>query len=100
LIFYLIAPTRSVDPTIGSKKSIVPYPTTGKGENKSQERITIIDVSGDKKFRERSWSEFYDQIHGLIFVIDASEKRRITENKDILDDLLENDELRDKPILM
>ncbi len=100
MIFYLIAPTKKVVPTTGSSTSKVPYPTTGKDDNKSQERITIIDVSGSKTFRERSWSEYYDQIHGLIFVIDASEKRRIKENQSILEDLLENRELKDKPILM
>lgn len=85
---------------MSSETSKVPYPTTGKGDNKSQERITIIDVSGSKKFRERSWSEYYNQIHGLIFVIDASEKRRMRENKDILEDLLSDRELQNKPILM
>jgi GTPase SAR1 family protein len=85
---------------MSSVTSKVPYPTTGKGGHKSQERITIIDVSGDKRFRERSWSEFYKQIHGLIFVIDASEKKRIMENRKILDELLENKDLKDKPILM
>jgi hypothetical protein len=102
LIYYLIAPTKNAVPTTGSNKSIVPYPTTSKGDNKSQERVTIIDLSGSKTYRERSWSEYYDQIHGLIFVIDASEndRRRIIENQTILEDLLGNRDLKDKPILM
>jgi hypothetical protein len=57
-------------------------------------------VSGGKKYREQSWSDYYDKIHGLIYVIDASEKKRIMENTNTLEDLLENEKLRDKPILM
>jgi len=89
-----------VTATMSSNTSMVPYPIVVKGDNKSQERIKIIDLSGERKFRERSWPEYYDQIHGFIFVIDASEKKRIMENKDTLDDLLEDDRLEHKPILM
>ncbi len=85
---------------MSSNTSMVPYPVVAKGDKKSQERIKIIDLSGERKFRERSWPEYYDQIHGFIFVIDASEKKRIMENKDTLDDLLDDHKLRNKPILM
>lgn len=69
-------------------------------KNKNQQRIKIIDVSGQKKYRQQSWSQYYDQIHGLIFVIDASEKERINENQETLEDLLKDEKLKDKPILM
>ncbi|CAF0745554.1 unnamed protein product [Adineta steineri] len=94
------APTKNVEPTMSSDTSTVPFPGATKGNNKSQERIKIIDVSGSQKFRERSWSEFYDQIHGFIFVIDASERKRIIENKHTLEDLLDNEKLKNKPILI
>ena len=102
-LFFLLnftAPTEDVEPTIGSKTSQVPYPTSGKKDKKFQDRITLIDVSGLRSYRQRSWSNFYQQIHGLIFVLDASEKKRLTENKDTLEDLLEHPDLKDKPILM
>ncbi|CAF2396261.1 unnamed protein product [Rotaria sp. Silwood2] len=92
--------TKTVVPTVNTNTSMVPYPTTTKRDEKSQERIKIIDVSGARKFREESWSDYYDEIHGLIFVIDASEKKRMRENKNTLDDLLYNDKLRNKPILI
>ncbi|UJR28177.1 hypothetical protein I4U23_009430 [Adineta vaga] len=94
------APTKDVTPTIGSNIVKVPYPTVGKGKTKSQERIEMIDVCGKENFRERSWSTFYDQIHGFIFVMDASNKKRVTENKMILNELLEDNKLRDKPMLI
>ncbi|CAF4967839.1 unnamed protein product, partial [Rotaria sp. Silwood1] len=92
--------TKNVIPTINTNTLTVPYPTTTKRDEKSQERIKIIDVSGQRNFRENSWPDYYGQIHGLIFVIDASEKKRIKENKNTLDELLDNDKLRDKPILI
>lgn len=69
-------------------------------KTKTKQRIQLIDVSGDKRYREQSWSQFYNQIHGFIFVFDASEKQRFRENQDILADLLEHDQLQNKPFLM
>ncbi len=96
--FYHTAPTDNVSPTISSTSVEVTHPLSGK--NKTQQRIKIIDVSGERKYRQQSWSQFYDQIHGLIFVIDASEKNRFRENQETLEDLYEHDKLKDKPILM
>jgi GTPase SAR1 family protein len=84
---------------VSSETTKVPNPTASKGD-KSQERITIIDLSGSKRFRQQSWPNYYKKIHGLIFVIDASEKKSISENQDTLEELLEHDDLKDKPILM
>ena len=53
-----------------------------------------------KKFRQKSWTQFYDEIHGLIFVIDASKKKRWNENQETLEDLIDNEKLKNKPILM
>ena len=69
-------------------------------KNKNQQRIKIIDVSGEKRYRLQSWSQYYDQIHGLIYVIDASESDLLSENQETLDKLLKNEKLKDKPILM
>ena len=96
-----IARTANVTPTVGSNVSMVPYPRTTTHHNqKYRQRIKIIDLSGEREFREQSWSDYYDEIHGLIFVIDANDSRRLIENKRILIELLENDKLRNKPVLM
>ncbi|CAF3329746.1 unnamed protein product [Rotaria socialis] len=94
------SPTKHALPTVSTNTSTVPYPVSTKRGEKSHEPIQIIDVSGQRRFREDSWPDYYDKIHGLIFVLDASEKKRITENKQTLDDLLCDDKLRDKPILI
>lgn len=69
-------------------------------KNTNQQRIKIIDVSGERKYRQKSWSQYYEQIHGWIFVIDASDRRRLEENQEILEDLLAHEQLKDKPVLM
>ena len=83
---------------MSSISTIVRNPLNEK--NKNQQNIKIIDVSGERRFRQKSWSQYFDQIHGLIFVIDASEKERLNENQETLEDLLRNDKLKNKPILM
>jgi GTPase SAR1 family protein len=86
---------------MGSVSTMIENPLNEKNDrNKNQQRIKIIDVSGERKYRQKSWSQYYDQIHGLIFVIDASEKERINENQETLEDLLKDEKLKDKPILM
>ena len=85
---------------MASETTKVLYPTTGKNDKKSEDRVTIIDVSGSKNFRQRSWPEYYRKIHGLIYVLDASDKKSLTENQTVLDDLLDHEDLKDKPILM
>ncbi len=101
---YHTEPTDNVSPTRSSTSIMVTHPLSGKNDridkNKTQQGIKIIDVSGERKYRQQSWSQFYDQIHGFIFAIDASEKNRFRENQETLDDLLEHDKLKDKPILM
>lgn len=79
---------------------MVPNPITGAGGDKKSETIKIIDVSGERKFREQSWSQYYNQIHGLIFVVDASERRQLKESEQVLEDLLADEALKNKPVLM
>ena len=89
---------------MGSVSTMVINPLNGRNapneKNKKQQNIKIIDVSGERRYRQKSWPQFYDQIHGLIFVIDASERKRLNENQATLEDLLRNDKLKDKPILL
>lgn len=102
--FSRVDPTEHVAPTVGAKPVTIKYPPVEKTgrltKNKTQQSIKIIDVSGERRFRQQSWSQFYPQIHGVVVVIDASEKNRFRENQEMLDDLLEHDQLRGKPVLM
>ena len=89
-------PTTDVEPTEGSVTSTVPNPH----KSAHGETVNLIDVCGAKKYRDKLWPQYYNQIHGLIFVFDASEKKRFRENEEVLETLLEHDELKGKPILM
>ncbi|CAF3709253.1 unnamed protein product [Adineta steineri] len=96
-------PTDNISPTTSPKTITITRPYSVKNDNsdknKLQQHVQIIDVSGEERFRQQSWLQYYDQIHGYIFVIDASERNRFRENQDILEDLLEHDKLKSKPIL-
>ena len=96
----LSAPTKDAAPTVGSATFKVPNPTKAAGGKKKQGTVQLIDVSGQRKFRDASWPEYYGRIHGLIFVIDVSEKKPVRESREILEDLLKHEQLKGKPILM
>jgi hypothetical protein len=98
-------PTTRVTSTINSTTTLVAYPLPEESigankESKDKKRIQVIDVSGERKYRQESWANHYGQLHGSIFVIDASERRRWNENQDTLTDLLGTEQLNGKPMLM
>lgn len=89
-------PTETVEPTIGTVTSIVDNPT----RSKDTDTVKLIDVGGNKKSRDQTWPQYYNQVHGLIFVLDASNQRRFRDNKETLETLLQDDDLKGKPVLM
>lgn len=40
------------------------------------------------------------QVHGLIYVVDASDTSRIDESRKVLEELLASDKLAGKPVLL
>ena len=62
-------------------------------------QVTVFDLGGAKAFRS-VWSQYYHEVHGFIFVVDSSDKRRMEEVKDALQQILKNDKVRGKPILL
>eukprot|EP00351_Strombidinopsis_sp_SopsisLIS2011_P001760 CAMPEP_0116882704 /NCGR_PEP_ID=MMETSP0463-20121206/15048_1 /TAXON_ID=181622 /ORGANISM="Strombidinopsis sp, Strain SopsisLIS2011" /LENGTH=89 /DNA_ID=CAMNT_0004536379 /DNA_START=42 /DNA_END=311 /DNA_ORIENTATION=+ len=50
---------------------------------KSNEDCIVYDMSGQGRYRE-SWSFFYTDVDGIFFVVDASDKDRISIVKEIL----------------
>jgi len=81
----------SIGPTIGHNIEMIKF---------NKWNITLIDVTGQKKFRFL-WSAHYPNLDGLIYVIDASDKKRLEENKKVfLDFIIQNPELNEIPILV
>ncbi|XP_067375349.1 ADP-ribosylation factor-like protein 13A isoform X1 [Channa argus] len=61
--------------------------------------VSLLDVGGSAEARE-AWREHYGEAHGVIFVVDSSDRQRIKEVKEVLDDLLKQPRVAGKPILV
>uniref|UniRef100_H3DHH5 ADP-ribosylation factor-like 13A n=1 Tax=Tetraodon nigroviridis TaxID=99883 RepID=H3DHH5_TETNG len=61
--------------------------------------VTLLDVGGSAELRG-TWREHYGEAHGIIFVLDSSDKQRIMEVKEILVDLLKEPRVSGKPLLV
>lgn len=61
--------------------------------------LTIWDVGGQETIR-KLWRHYYHGTDGLIFVVDSSDTSRLDEARDELQNLLEQDELRDAVVLV
>lgn len=49
--------------------------------------VTIYDLGGGPQFRQ-IWSQYYSEVHGIIFVIDSSDYNRLEECKVVLEEVL------------
>lgn len=61
--------------------------------------VTLLDVGGSAESRG-GWRELYGEAHGIIFVVDSSDRQRIKEVKEVLADLLKLQRVAGKPILV
>ncbi|XP_058506146.1 ADP-ribosylation factor-like protein 13A [Solea solea] len=61
--------------------------------------VTLLDVGGSAESRG-DWRELYSEAHGLIFVVDSSDRQRMKEVRDVLADLLKQPRVAGKPILV
>lgn len=61
--------------------------------------VTLLDVGGSADSRG-SWKDVYGEAHGIIFVVDSSDRQRIKEVKEVLADLLKQPRVAGKPILV
>ncbi|XP_036933140.1 ADP-ribosylation factor-like protein 13A isoform X1 [Acanthopagrus latus] len=61
--------------------------------------VTLLDVGGSAESRG-AWRELSGEAHGIIFVVDSSDRGRIKEVKEVLADLLKQPRVAGKPILV
>ncbi|XP_057705407.1 ADP-ribosylation factor-like protein 13A isoform X2 [Corythoichthys intestinalis] len=61
--------------------------------------VTLLDVGGSAA-AQGSWREHYGEAHGVIFVVDSSDRPRMKEVKIVLADLLKQPRVAGKPILV
>lgn len=61
--------------------------------------IDLYDLGGGKNIR-RIWNTYLPEIHGAVYVVDASDAARFPESKQVLQTLLTDKNLHSKPILV
>ncbi|EDW99353.1 ADP-ribosylation factor 2 [Drosophila yakuba] len=61
--------------------------------------FTVWDVGGQDKIRPL-WRHYFQNTQGLIFVVDSNDRDRITEAERELQNMLQEDELRDAVLLI
>jgi len=77
-------------PTIGFNVETVEY---------QNDSFTVWDIGGQDKIRPL-WRHYYQNTHGLIFVLDSNDYGRFNEAKDELMTILEEDELKNAALLI
>ncbi|XP_046571769.1 ADP-ribosylation factor 2 [Haliotis rubra] len=77
-------------PTIGFNVETVEYKNIN---------FTVWDVGGQDKIRPL-WRHYYQNTQGLIFVVDSNDRERISEAREELTRMLNEDELRDAILLV
>lgn len=61
--------------------------------------VVIYDLGGGPQIRD-IWKRYFADVHGVIFVVDASDVDRLDECKKVFEDLLINENLAGKPVLL
>ncbi|KAK7137887.1 hypothetical protein R3I94_013513 [Phoxinus phoxinus] len=61
--------------------------------------VNLLDMGGTQEVRG-SWREHYGEAHGIIFVVDSSDRQRMKEVKEALVDLLKHPRVAGKPLLV
>ena len=62
-------------------------------------KVVVYDLGGGIRIRS-IWKNYFALIHGIIFVIDSSDITRILEVKDVIEEVVANDKIAGKPILV
>ncbi|XP_071439861.1 ADP-ribosylation factor-like protein 13B [Hetaerina americana] len=61
--------------------------------------VVLYDLGGGPGIRP-IWQRYFVDAHGLIFVLDSSDIEKVTECRDVLKNLLSDDKLSGKPLLV
>ena len=77
-------------PTIGFNVETVDYKNIS---------FTVWDIGGQETIR-RLWKHYYNNIEGIIFVVDSNDTERVEEAREELHRMLAEDELKDAHLLV
>ena len=90
VVVHLSASTTDVTPTVGY--SNVNFLFDGFD-------VTMYDLGGGSKIRD-IWHNYYADVYGFVFVVDASDETRMEECLRVIEVCLENDLVQGKPLLL
>ncbi|KAL3230531.1 ADP-ribosylation factor-like protein 3 [Nakaseomyces bracarensis] len=85
-------PLDKITPTVGQNVATIPIES-------NRSILKFWDVGGQESLRSM-WSEYYSQCHGIIFVVDSTDRSRIDECSETLKGIVMDDEIEGVPILM
>lgn len=91
LVNYLIhGEFRDTIPTSGMNREVLNFPKL---------QLDIFDLGGQQEFRPM-WSDYNEQSDGLIFVVDSSDKARLSESKEIFHSIIDTQINEQIPVLI
>ncbi|XP_017263781.1 ADP-ribosylation factor-like protein 13A [Kryptolebias marmoratus] len=61
--------------------------------------VTLLDAGGSVELRG-AWRELCGEAHGVVFVVDSSDRQRMKEAREVLADLLKQPRVAGKPVLV
>jgi small GTP-binding protein len=83
-------PTSDTTPTMG----FAPHTFMG-----GQFELSVFDLGGASRFRG-IWHNYYSDVHGILYVVDSSDKERLAESKEVLASILADPRASGKPLLV
>lgn len=61
--------------------------------------VTLYDLGGGSRIRG-IWKNYYAEVHGVVFVVDASDAQRMGETREVLEEVVKDARLKGKPVLV
>ncbi|KAL7012792.1 hypothetical protein ACKWTF_015053 [Chironomus riparius] len=90
--------------TKGYKGMNLKFITTTVGLNIGEINISGVKLSfwdlGGQKELQSLWDKYYDESHGVIYVIDSNDRDRMNESKELFDRMIKNEYLSGVPLLI
>jgi len=82
--------TDDITPTVGFQNSSFTL---------SRFNVTLFDLGGGAKIRD-IWKNYYAEVYGIVFVVDASDINRLEESKEVLHRVKSHNQVSGKPLLI
>ncbi|XP_069752279.1 ADP-ribosylation factor-like protein 13B [Narcine bancroftii] len=61
--------------------------------------VTVFDLGGGGK-TQGTWKNYYSAVHGLIFIVDSTDVKRMEEAGKVLSEVMKNEKMSGKPVLV